>query len=967
MKQGYLQICLGTSVALTICLISKPLTAQIVPDGTLPVNSVVTPLSNTNLIQGGTVRGSNLFHSFKEFSILNGNTAYFNNSLDITNIFTRVTGGSISNINGVIKANGIANLFLINPNGIVFGNARLDIGGSFIGTSASSIKFGDGFEFSAKNPQSSPLLSINVPTGLQFARNPGSISGTTNSTENVGLSVPSGATLALIGGEIAVDGGNLTVLGGRIELGAVTGNSQVSLTPTNPGWKLGYENISNFENIYLTNATISSNSNGRGSIAITGNNIDILSSTIQAGINAGFQLDNQPGDITLNSQGNIIVRSSTIANQVHSVGNAGNIDLKARSLFFSNGTEVVTNNLGEGNAGNITINAKDTISLDEVGKQNPTVISANLFGSRGNGGKITANATNVSLKNGATIVAHTLGQGNAGSIEINASDRINIDGLGSNGFTSGVGSQVFPEAVGNGGEVILSAPTVTLSGGAAVVAHTLGRGNAGTVNINAQKVFLDGLASNGESSGLGSAAFTSARGNAGKIAINTNSLSVTNSASLFVATFGQGDAGSITINATGDVTFDGVGANGRSSNAFSTVERESVGNGKEINITADTLTIKNGAVVGTTTRGVGKGSNINIKVNNLQVQGGGQIVSTSRSSGDAGDIAIAASRGINLSGSDPNFLARLARIGRPVLRNQGAASGLYADTDEESTAKGGNINISTRNFSISNGAIVDASALGQGSTGDIKISAENSLFLNESTIAALSIFGKGGNIDLQIARGLVLRNQSSILTRAGTEASGGGDGGNIAIATGALAAVKNSNINANAFQGRGGNIQISTLGLFLAPNSTITASSQRGINGNIQINTPDIDPTSGLLELPNDFSDRSNLIVQGCPASKDNSFTITGRGGLPTNPQELMRSNETATIDWVTVQTQTEQATKLTSNHIEQSTTPNQIIEANNLVVNKLGEVTLTASTANTVHQSGFISTPKCAFGTNGR
>ncbi|RCJ41020.1 hypothetical protein A6770_36630 [Nostoc minutum NIES-26] len=149
--------------------------AQITPDSSLPNNSNVRLDGNTTIIEGGTTRGANLFHSFEEFSVPNANTTFFNNALDIQNILTRVTGKSISNIDGLIRTNGTANLFLLNPNGIVFGqNARLDIGGSFSATTASSFKFPNGTIFSVTNPQAPPLLSVSITPGLQYgASQPG--------------------------------------------------------------------------------------------------------------------------------------------------------------------------------------------------------------------------------------------------------------------------------------------------------------------------------------------------------------------------------------------------------------------------------------------------------------------------------------------------------------------------------------------------------------------------------------------------------------------------------------------------------------------------------------------------------------------------------------------------------------------------------------------------------------------------
>ncbi|BAY81496.1 hypothetical protein NIES267_09730 [Calothrix parasitica NIES-267] len=154
--------------------------AQIQSDNTLGTeNSIVNDIDALNKrIDGGVKLDANLFHSFQEFNVSEGGSVYFANPQGITDIFSRVTGNNPSNIFGKLGVLGDANLFLINPNGIVFGeNASLDVGGSFVASTANGIEFGEQGVFSTSNPEIPRLLNVSASALFfsQVAAQPGNI------------------------------------------------------------------------------------------------------------------------------------------------------------------------------------------------------------------------------------------------------------------------------------------------------------------------------------------------------------------------------------------------------------------------------------------------------------------------------------------------------------------------------------------------------------------------------------------------------------------------------------------------------------------------------------------------------------------------------------------------------------------------------------------------------------------------
>ncbi|MCL6754870.1 filamentous hemagglutinin N-terminal domain-containing protein, partial [Nostoc sp. CCCryo 231-06] len=412
--------------------------ADIIPDGTLPNNSSVKLEGNNSIIEGGTQAGGNLFHSFREFSVPINGAALFNNAADIQNIISRVTGGSLSQIDGLIGANGTANLFLINPNGIVFGqNAQLNVGGSFVASTANALQFGNIGFFSATDPNiPSPLLTIN-PSALLFNQinqnaviqnNSIAFAGRDPAGFNAfGLRVPNGKSLLLVGGNVNMDGGELNANGGRVELGGLSEPGSVALGVDGDNLSLKFpENVAR-ASVSLTNqAGIYVEGTGGGDIVVNASNLEILGgSFLRGGIGRRLGTpETVAGDITLNATGEINVAGGSIVfNQVRfgSQGNGGNITIDSGSFSLRDRAILVASTFGQGNAGNVTVRAQDAVSLADA-----YILSTVESGGVGKGGNIDINAAKVSLIDGAQLQALTRGQGNAGNVTVRARDAVDL-------------------------------------------------------------------------------------------------------------------------------------------------------------------------------------------------------------------------------------------------------------------------------------------------------------------------------------------------------------------------------------------------------------------------------------------------------------------------------------------------------------------------------------------------------------
>jgi filamentous hemagglutinin family protein len=878
----------------TFGLITPAAVAQVIPDATLGAESsrltpnVLIQGGNTDRIDGGATRGSNLFHSFSQFNITDGQRVYFANPTGVQNILTRVTGGR-SDILGTLGVNGAANLFLLNPNGIVFGpNAQLDVGGSFIGTTAIGVQFGDQGSFTVNQTDAPPLLTIQ-PSALAFtAQSTGSIvsnsvaaAGTSPSGRNLfGLQVPNGQSLILAGSDIRIDGsginGGLNAQGGRIELGGLVGSGSIGLDNTSGQPKLVFPRVGTRGNVSLVNnARISVRGTAGGDAVV---NADVFAATDGGRIIAGTE----------------------------GAGNAGEINVNANVMNFSG------------------------VSLDGIGARSGLSNQVSTTGT-GQGGAIKVNTNQLAITSGAGIDTITFGQGGSGNILINARDFILMDGMNQSPTRNDItliSTSLLNKPDANiavqGGKTQITTNELTLLNGAQIISSNFGQGDAGEISVNAKTVILKGKTQNTAGtlySGINSFVDLGVIGNAGNILVKTDTLSISDDAAIETYTRGRGNAGNINISAKNSILLS------NSIEAITSgVKREGIGQGGNIQIQTPSLTLANLSTIDSNMGGQGNGGSIFIDVDNLSVERQGSFLSKSpflglitttlTGTGNAGGITIKARDRISM---DRGYVASAvidAGTEDSVIRGKGEggiiqilSKDIYLKNSLISAAligKGnaGSISITAENLlRIDNGSNVSSDVLteGIGNAGKIILNAPSIFIVDRSTISSGTLgFGNAGDINITADKEVVVdggtRRFATISSAVLDE--GVGQGGDIAILTPSLLLLNNGNIAAGTFGiGDSGNVKVEAEKMTL-DQAFISTSKGKGGKGNAGDIILDVDQIS-LSNSSSLFSlvefDGKNLNDQGNGGNlriKTKSLELSGRSQFNTSTKALGRAGD---------------------------------------------------------------------------
>ena len=664
-------------------LFSSSAVAQVTSDGS--VGTAVVPSGSDYIINGGVpVQDAggvnrNLFHSFEQFSLSVGESATFNLSTTPTveNIFGRVTGGSLSNIDGKLAITGnnsnvSTNLYLLNPAGVIFGpNAQLLLPGSFFAATADSLLFENGYEFGVSDPQAPALLTISTPTGLQMGENAASIQvnggghrlAKLNSRGNASLIAPNiqvgpttglqvlpGQSLTLVGNGLELNGGVLTAASGNLELGSIAPGEQIQIGVDE---SLSYETVSEFRDVELQRRSLANVSGvavqvdpsspvrrfttEQGRLQVTGRNINLTDSSVILG-QSGFAAVQPSGTLQVRASEQLFISGSDPATFIRSditsetIGavRSGALQIAAQDVTIDGGAGITSITFSDAGSGDINAQISDRLLVSGNNAQNPllssTLTSASVISGRS--GDVTLAANEILLEAGGGVTTTNVGRGTGGNLRVTA-DEINIIGRTPVGaIPSTISSSNFGS--GTAGNLTVNTRALSIRDTATISATSSGNGNAGNVVIDAsERVALFGDDDPSDP--------------------NTVITSGVSLPGAFEQLLGlpiqppSGEAGDVTITAP---IFEATGPGGVS------VQNRGTGTAGTVRIRADNLTLRDGSEISARTV-TGSGGNVDLDVSNvLLLRRGSNINTESQSTGNGGNIRILGSFIIALENSD---------------------------------------------------------------------------------------------------------------------------------------------------------------------------------------------------------------------------------------------------------------------------------------------------------------------------
>jgi large exoprotein involved in heme utilization and adhesion len=432
------------------------------------------------------------------------------------------------------------------------------------------------------------------------------------------LRVPAGQTLALIGGDIAINGGTLTAEQGRIELGSLR-DGQVNLGAE---FAFSYPEVQTFGSIRLSRQALVDASGG-GSIQVQGNQVSLADGSIMLIQNQGTQAG---GSISVNAAQSLELSGTNpdgnfpggLDSETVGVGQGANIIISTQQLITRGGAATSARSYSPGDAGNVTVNASDSVQLIGFSPINPNLLSVigNAQFNAGNGGEITVSTRRLTALDGGSVTAANFGTGRGGTVTVNATETLELIGVTPLLLPSNVDSNVV--STGDGGTVTINTARLVLRDGGSINSSNVGSGNGGSVTVNAsESVEVSGRVRGAFTPTIiGSSAVRPAEvlqkvfglpdrpsGNSGSLTVNTPRLNISDGARVAVSNVGTGNAGTLRVNAN-SISLDRGGS-------ITAATASGEGGNIDLNV-RDFVLLRNNSPITASAGGTGNGGNIRI-------------------------------------------------------------------------------------------------------------------------------------------------------------------------------------------------------------------------------------------------------------------------------------------------------------------------------------------------------------------